>query len=115
MNRISITTTATAFLTFIAVATLRAADAPQDTRCYELRVYTAGEGKLDDLHTRFREHTCKLFEKHGMTNIGYWVAVDNKEHKLYYMLAYPSREAREKSWKAFMADPEWKAAYAASE
>lgn len=115
MNQLSITATAAAFLTLITAVTLSAADTSKDTRCYELRVYTAGEGKLDDLNARFREHTCKLFEKHGMTNIGYWVPVDNNEHKLYYILAYPSREAREKSWKAFMADPEWKSVYAASE
>ncbi len=106
---------AAAFLFTALTASLTVAEAPKDTRCYELRIYTAGDGKLDALHTRFRDHTCKLFEKHGMTNIGYWVPLDNREHKLYYILAYPGREAREKSWKAFMADPDWKAAYAASE
>jgi uncharacterized protein YbaA (DUF1428 family) len=104
-----------ASLLLLTAATLRAADAPKDTRCYELRVYTAAEGKLEALHTRFRDHTCKLFEKHGMTNVGYWVPLANDEHKLYYILAYPSRDAREKSWKDFMADPDWKAAFAASE
>ncbi len=65
------------------------------------------------MHKRFREHTVKLFEKHGMTNIGYWVPTDEpgKENTLVYLLAYPSREAREASWKAFMADPEWQAVY----
>lgn len=86
-----------------------------DTRCFEMRVYYAAPGKLDDLNARFRNHTVKLFEKHGMENIGYWMPIDNKDQKLVYVLAYPSREAREKSWKAFMADPEWQAAYKASE
>jgi len=99
----------------LAAASAFAADAAKDTRCYELRVYHAGEGKLDALNTRFREHTCKLFEKHGMTNIGYWLPLENPERKLYYILAYPSRAAREASWKDFMADPDWKAAFAASE
>jgi hypothetical protein len=92
-----------------------AADNPKDTQCYEMRVYYAAPGKLDDLHARFRDHTCKLFEKHGMVNVGYWVPLENPDHKLIYVLAYPSREAREKSWKAFAADPAWQAAYKASE
>jgi hypothetical protein len=79
-----------------------------DNRFFELRVYHAAPGKLDDLNVRFRDHTMALFEKHGMQNIGYWVPVDNKDNELIYILAYPSREARETSWKAFSADPEWK-------
>jgi len=77
-------------------------------RVFEMRVYFAAPGKLDDLNARFRNHTLALFEKHGMENIGYWVPIDNKENKLVYILAYPSREARETSWKAFTSDPEWK-------
>ncbi len=91
------------------------APAAQDTRCYELRTYYAAPNKLDELHTRFRDHTCKLFEKHDIQNIGYWVPLENTENKLIYLLAYPSREAHDKSWKDFMADPDWKAAYKASE
>ena len=86
-----------------------------DTRCYEMRVYYAPPGKLDDLHARFRDHTTKLFKKHGIENIGYWVPVDNQENKLVYVLRYPTRDARDVSWKAFMADPEWKAAQQKSE
>ena len=86
-----------------------------DTRCYEMRIYYAAPGKLDALNTRFREHTCKLFEKHGMVNIGYWVPMTNTENRLVYLLAYPNREAREKSWKEFMADPDWQTAYKESE
>jgi len=94
-----------------------AAEAPaaQDTRCYEMRVYYAAPGKLDALQTRFREHTCQLFANHGMTNIGYWIPVENPDNKLIYILAYPSREAREKSWKEFGVDPDWQQARKASE
>jgi hypothetical protein len=99
----------------LAAASAFAADAAKDTRCYELRIYTAAEGKLDALNTRFREHTCKLFEKHGITNIGYWTPLENPERKLYYIIAYPSREAHEKLWSKFMADPVGKAAFAESE
>jgi tRNA A-37 threonylcarbamoyl transferase component Bud32 len=88
---------------------------PADTRVYELRIYTAAPGKLDALNNRFRDHTCKLFEKHGMANVGYWVPVDNPENKFIYLLAHASREAADKSWKAFNADPEWQKARNASE
>lgn len=81
-----------------------------DTRVFELRTYTAAPGKLDALNARFRDHTNKLFEKHGMSIIGFWMPVSQKEgeEKLIYILAYPSKDAAEKSWKAFREDPEWK-------
>jgi len=100
-------------VTFAAMTSVVAAQ--KDTRCYELRVYYAAPGKLEELNTRFRDHTCKLFEKHGIVNLGYWTPIDNPENKLIYILAYPSREARETSWKKFMADPDWQSAYKASE
>ena len=62
---------------------------------YELRVYHANEGKLDDLLKRFREHTTRIFEKHGMKNVAYWTPLDDplKGKTLIYILAHPSREA----------------------
>ena len=89
-----------------------------DTRCYEMRTYHAAPGKFDDMLARFRNHTVKLFAKHGMVNLGYWVPMDEKDgsaNRLVYILAYPSRAAREKSWEAFLADPDWIAAKTASE
>ena len=97
--------TVTAMLTMSSVAMA----AEQDKRVFELRTYYAPPGKLDELHARFRNHTLKLFEKHGFTNIGYWVPIDNPDNKLTYLLAFPSREAQEKSWKGFFADPAWQA------
>lgn len=92
---------------------LRAANS--DPRVYEMRVYYAAEGKLDALNARFRDHTLKLFEKHGIANVGYWSPMENPDRKLIYFLSYPSREARETSWKAFLADPDWQTAYKQSE
>jgi hypothetical protein len=96
------------------------AAAQSKNRVYELRTYTAPEGKLGELQARFRNHTVKLFEKHGMTNIGYWVPVDEKTgqpsgNTLVYILAYPSLEARTKSWDGFRMDPAWTAARNESE
>lgn len=91
-----------------------AADAPSDgSMVYELRTYTTHAGKLDDLHTRFRDHTLALFKKHGMTNIIYWTPVD-RPNTLVYLLAHKSRQARDASFTAFRDDPVWKKAYAAS-
>ena len=82
---------------------------PGEPVVFELRVYTAAEGKLDDLLKRFREHTTKLFEKHGMKNVAYWTATDEprKSNTLIYILKHPSREAATTNWKAFQDDPEW--------
>jgi len=79
------------------------------TPVYELRIYHAYEGKLDDLLRRFREHTTKLFEKHGIKNVAYWTPTDEplKGKTLVYILAHPSREAAAANWQAFRDDPEW--------
>jgi len=76
---------------------------------YELRVYHTYEGKLDDLLRRFREHTTKLFERHGIKNVAYWTPTDEplKGKTLIYILAHPSREAATANWQAFRDDPEW--------
>jgi hypothetical protein len=89
----------------------------EDARVYEMRTYYAPPGKMPALLSRFRDHTVKLFEKHGMTVVGFWLPVDPKEaeHKLVYILSYPSKAAAEKSWKDFQSDPDWVKAKEASE
>ena len=79
-------------------------------RVFELRTYYLNEGKLDDLHRRFRDHTCRLLKKHGAELIGFWTPTDEKDgkgSKLVYLVAFPSREAAKKTWEAFGKDPEW--------
>ncbi len=95
----------------------QSAEASMKGRVFELRTYTTNEGKLPDLQTRFRDHTTKLFKKHGMTNIGYWVPQDEakSQNTLIYIIAHDSREAAKKSWTEFRDDPEWKKVAAASE
>jgi uncharacterized protein YbaA (DUF1428 family) len=95
---------ATLLLVFLAAAAIAQS---KDTRYYELRIYYAASGKLDALIKRFSDHTTKIFEKHGMTNVGYWVPTSNDKNTLYYILSYPDKEARAKSWDAFRADPQW--------
>jgi hypothetical protein len=86
-------------------------------RVFELRTYTANEGKLPDLLSRFGNHTVKLFEKHGMKNVGYWIPQDAplSQNTLIYVLSHDSRDAAQKSWQAFRNDGDWKKAQAASE
>jgi hypothetical protein len=83
----------------------------QGRKVFELRTYTAPEGKLDELVARFRNDTLRIFEKHGMGNVGYWLPTDapGSSNTLIYILAHDSRDAATKSWAAFREDPEWKA------
>jgi hypothetical protein len=100
-----------ALFVIFAVKPMLAADTakPAGGRVFELRKYYAAPGKLDALNARFRDHTCALFQKHGMELIGFWVPSEGPEagKVLIYMLAFPSKEAKEASWKAFQQDPEW--------
>lgn len=91
-------------------------DAPQ-TSVYELRVYHAAAGKLADLETRFREHTIKIFDRHGMKSVAYWTPLDepDKSNTLIYILQHPSREAAAENWKSFQDDPEWRSVKEKSE
>ena len=86
-------------------------------RVFELRTYTAPEGKLGELQARFRNHTIDLFNKHNMTSIGYWVPQDapNHDNTLMYLLAHNSREDAKANWAAFVADPEWQKVSAESQ
>ena len=88
-----------------------------ETRVFEMRTYYANPGKMTAMHARFRDHTCALFKKHGMTLVGFWSPIDPKEadEKMIYILAYPNKEAADKSWKAFREDPDWIKAKADSE
>ncbi|MBX3732060.1 MAG: NIPSNAP family protein [Verrucomicrobiae bacterium] len=83
--------------------------------CYELRIYTIAPGKREALLKRFRDHTLALFRKHGIESIGYWLPIPETDDRIFFLLRYPDRAARDASWKAFVEDPEWQAAYKASE
>lgn len=93
------------------------AQAQSTNKVFELRTYIAPDGKLPDLNARFRNHTMRIFEKHGMKNVGYWVPQDTpaKDNTLIYVISHASREAAKKSWADFSADPEWKKVSAESQ
>ncbi len=87
------------------------------TVVYELRIYHAMPGKIENLVARFRDHTMKLFANHGIKSVAYWTALDEpvKSSTFFYILEHPSREAAAANWKAFQDDPEWKSVKAKSE
>ena len=90
----------------------------KDSKVYELRTYYAMPGKLEDLHTRFRDHTMKIFAKHGMKVVSFWGPIDKEQgadNKLIYVLEFANREAMAKGWADFRNDPDWKTASKASE
>lgn len=123
-------TTALIFATFALLCLCPLCWAEPDTRCYELRVYHPAPDKMGALFDRFRDHSCALLEKHGFTNVGYWIFRENEREvmaamasselpkpnqewpapkdRLVYILSSPSRAAHEAAWKAFFEDPEWK-------
>ena len=81
----------------------------QSARVFELRTYTAPDGKLEELHKRFKDHTMRIFKNHNITNIAYFRPQDAplSQNTLIYLIAHPSREAAKADWAAFQADPEW--------
>ncbi|NQV23733.1 MAG: NIPSNAP family protein [Rhodopirellula sp.] len=117
MNRQRIITASAIVIAIVGLGAVLQRPAVSDEKhspvVYELRTYTTNEGRLDALHQRFRNHTMKIFEKHGMKNIAYWTPAETKD-TLVYIIAHKSLEAANASWDAFRNDPEWKAAYEAS-
>ena len=106
---------ATTLVTIVVIAAaLFAPQAQAQNRVYELRTYYTHDGKLDNLIARFRDHTTRLFEKHGMTNVGYWVPRD-QPNTLIYVLSYPNKDAATKAWDAFRKDEAWVTARNVSE
>ena len=81
----------------------------QNQKVFELRTYQATPGNLGNLHARFRDHTIRIFRKHGMEIVGFWSPTSEEERDdiLVYLLAHDSQDAADASWQAFGADPEW--------
>jgi len=92
-------------------------EAASPNAVYELRQYSVFPGKLDGLLARFRDHTLALFNRHGIRSVAYWTVIDPAPDApaLVYILAHESREAADKNWAAFRADPDWIKAKADSE
>lgn len=93
------------------------AKADRANQLFELRIYTAAPGKMEALQQRFRDHTLRLFQKHGIKSVGYWIGADEKEKdRLYYIVAYPDRASRDKMlMNGIAVDPEFRQAVVDSE
>ncbi len=96
-------------LSTVGFLTVFSSAARAEDRVFELRTYTATDGKLDALEARFKDHTNAIFKRLHMQIIGFWTPADGDKAKntLVYMLAFPSRDAATKAWAVFQADPEW--------
>jgi hypothetical protein len=101
----------------VVCASASAADTSATGKVYDMRIYKTNPGKLEALHARFRDDTCRIFKKHGIEMIGFWTPTEGEEAKdtLIYIVVFPSVEAQKKAWDAFWADPEWKKVKADSE
>ena len=83
---------------------------------YELREYFAMPGRMRDLQARFRDHTLKIIERHGIKVIGFWTPdVSENSYRLIYMVAFEDAGHRERAWAAISADPEFRQVIAESE
>jgi hypothetical protein len=83
---------------------------------YQLRIFTDHPGRVDAHINRFREHTCRLLEKHGITVVGCWTtATSDHTDQVVFMTAHESLEAMQSAQKAFAADPEQNAMVKESE
>ncbi len=87
----------------------------KDARYFEMRTYHCNENKRPDLIRRFQDHTLRLFEKHGIKNIGYFIPTDQNNNSLTFILEYPDQAQRDVRWNNFGNDPEWKEAQKKSE
>ena len=92
------------------------AHAQAAARVYEMRTYVVPEDRIEALHTRFRDHTLKMFQKHNITNVAYFKPQDPAAARttIVYLIAHPSRQAADQNWAAFGKDPEWQKIAAAS-
>ena len=115
-NLLRITGISALSITLGALAGMFLSASAQSEKAFELRIYTATPGNLDNLHARFRDHTTRIFAKHGMEVVGYWTPTDEEkaDDTLIYVLEHASREAADASWQAFIQDPEWQEVAAAS-
>ena len=97
------------FVAGFTAGTLRQTDTVQaqgNGKVFELRTYTTAEDKLPNLQARFRDHTMRIFDRHSMENVGYWVPQETP-NTLIYIISHDSRQAAQENWQSFRTDAEW--------
>lgn len=86
-------------------------------RIFSMRTYYTNQGKLENLHTRFRDHTMEIFMNNGMQNVAYFnleAEQDGADNTLLYFITFPDTTARKQMWSSFSQDENWKEVYANS-
>lgn len=86
------------------------AQAAEDARVFELRVYTVEKGKQADVNALIAGPGVKGMAKQGIEFLGAFVPVDAADERIFTVVAHKDRAAADKAWPAFQADAEWKAA-----
>lgn len=102
-------------LVVLGLGTVVQSNAQSPKHIYELRIYHANPGKLQALEARFANTTDRIFRRHNMNPVGYFVPLDNPQNLFIYILEHPSKAEADKNWPAFQTDPEWVKARTESE
>jgi hypothetical protein len=85
------------------------------SKYFEMRTYTAAEGKMPDLIARFQNHTLKIFKKNGIENVAYFISEENPEKTLTFIIGYPDQASRDVLWNKFANSEKWQTVFKASE
>ncbi|GIX08256.1 MAG: NIPSNAP family protein [Candidatus Poribacteria bacterium] len=76
---------------------------------YEHRTYVIPPGRMGEILARFRDHTMRLFQRHGIEVVGFWVTdIGPRSYgELVYLCRFSDLNARQEAWERFRNDPEW--------
>ncbi len=75
---------------------------------HEIRIYHCIPGRLPALSRLFETVTLRLWDKHGIRQVGFWTTLIGPSNQdLTYLLEWESLAERETRFTAFQEDPEW--------
>lgn len=85
------------------------------SKYFEMRTYTAADGKMPELIQRFQNHTLKIFKKNGIENVAYFISEENPDKTLTFIIGYPDQASRDVLWNKFAQSKKWQKVAKASE
>ena len=74
----------------------------------QLRIYEIFEHNKAAFHDRFRDHAMRLMRGHGFRFLATWEAKRPERTEFVYLLEWPDLATKERAWRDFLADAEWK-------
>nr|AIQ77674.1 protein converting hydride meisenheimer complex to product x [Nocardioides sp. JS1661] len=72
------------------------------------------QGRAQDLHRRFADHTLALWREMALDVQGFWNVADDP-HRIVYIVRFGSVAEAQAHWAEFSTDPRWLDIKAASE